>query len=55
MKAVSLYWFAAQQQTSTLRRPKNDFFDVKSNANFKEHSVFFLRQQEGARKWLELK
>ena len=55
MKAVSLYWFPAQQQTSTLRRKKNDFFDVKFNANFKELSVFFLRQQEGAKRWLELK
>ena len=43
MQAVSLYWFAAQQQTSTLRRQKIDFFDVKFNANFNELSIFFLK------------
>ena len=34
MQVISLYWFAAQQKTSTLRRQKIGLFDVK---------LFFLK------------
>ena len=40
MQAISLYWFAVQQQTSTLRRQKIGLFYAKFNAEF-NGSVFF--------------
>ena len=41
MKAISLYWFAAQQ-TSTLRRQKIGFFYVKFSTEFDDKlSIFF--------------
>ena len=43
MQAISLCWFAAQQQTNTLRRPKIGLFYVKFNAEFNELSLFFLK------------
>ena len=42
MQAISLYWFAAQQQTSTLTRQKCGFFYLKFSAEFNEIS-FFLK------------
>ena len=33
-RAIWLYWFAAQQQTSTPKGQKIDFFDPKLNAQF---------------------
>ena len=47
MQAISLYWFAAQQQTSTLRRQKIGLFYAKFNAEF-NGSVFFSKSN---RKW----
>ena len=47
MQVISLYWFAAQQKTSTLRRQKIGLFDVKL--------LFFWKQQEMTKKWLKLK
>ena len=55
MQAISLYWFAAQQQTSTSRRQKNDLFDPKFSAEFNELSLKFSKQQEVAKKCLKLK
>ena len=41
MQAISLYWFAGQQQTSTLRRQKKiSLFDVEFSADFNEISLF---------------
>ena len=54
MQPISLYWFAAQQQTSTLRGQKCDLFYVKFSAKFNELSLFFKKQQEVAEKWLKL-
>ena len=34
MQAISLYWFPAKQQTSTLRRQNIGLFYVKFNAQF---------------------
>ena len=48
MPVTSLYWFAAQQQTSTLRRQKYDWFYLKFNAQSKEIIPSILRQQEVA-------
>ena len=42
MQAISSYWFAAQQQTSTLTRQKFGFFYLKFSAEFNEIS-FFLK------------
>ena len=36
LKVVSLYWFAAQQQTSTLTRQKFGLFYRKLNVKFNE-------------------
>ena len=41
MQAISLYWFAAQQQLSTVRRQNSALFYVKFNAEFNELSLFF--------------
>ena len=43
MQTISLYWFAAQQQTSTLTRQKSGFFYAKFSAEFNEISLFFLK------------
>ena len=40
MQAILLYWFAAQQQTGTLRRQKIGLLYVKFNAEFNELSLF---------------
>ena len=50
-----LYWFAAQQQTSRSRRQKFDLFYLKFSAEFNELSLKFLKRQEVAKTWLELK
>ena len=55
MQAISLYWFAAQQQTSTLAQQKFGLFFAKFRAEFNEISLFFSKQQEGVEKWLKLK
>ena len=41
-----LYWFAAQQQTSTSGRPKFDFFYPKVSAEFNELSLKLQKQLE---------
>ena len=41
MWATLLYWFAMQQQTSTLTRPNFGLFDVNFSAEFQEFSLFF--------------
>ena len=44
MQAISLYWFAAQQQTSTLGWQKIGFFNVKFSTEFDDKlSIFFLK------------
>ena len=40
MQTVFVYWFAPQQQTSTLRRQTIGFFDAKFSADFNERSLF---------------
>ena len=42
MQAISLYWFAVQQQTSTFRRQKKWLFYVKFRVKFDEFSIFFF-------------
>ena len=41
MQAISLYWFAAQLQTSTLAQQKLGSFYAKFSAEFNEISLFF--------------
>ena len=58
MQVISLYWFAAQQQASTLRRQKTGLLYVKFNAEINELSLFLKKkkkQQKVAKKWLKLK
>ena len=43
MQPILLYWFAAQQQTSTLKLQKFGLFYVKFIAEFNELNVFFLK------------
>ena len=50
MQAISLYWFATQQQTSTLTPQKFGFFYAKFSAEFNEISLFFWKQQEKVEK-----
>ena len=40
-QAILLYWFVAQQQTSTSRRQKFTFFYLKFSAKFNEVSFKF--------------
>ena len=40
MQAISLHWFAAQQQNSTLRRQKIDLLSAKFRADFYKLSLF---------------
>ena len=55
MQTILLYWFPAQQQTSTLRRQKIDLFYVKLNAEFNEVSLFFLKTTESYQKMTKTK
>ena len=43
MPPISLYWFAAQKQTSTLRPRKYDCFYVKFSAESNGFGLFFLK------------
>ena len=49
-----LYWFAAQQQTSTSRPQKFDLFYPKFSPDLNEVSRAFQNQQEEAKKCLKL-
>ena len=54
IQAISLYWFTAQQQTSRLTRQKIGLFYVNIHAEFSELSIFFLKQQEVAKKYQKM-
>ena len=43
MQAILLYWFAAQQQTSTFRWQKIGLFDTKFSADFHELKSFLVK------------
>ena len=53
MQAVSLYWFAAQQQTSTLRQQNNGLFDAKFSADFNKLVFSSKGNRKCAKKWLK--
>ena len=55
MHAILLYWFAAQQQTSTSRRQKIGWFDVKFSAKSNKFDLFFLKATGSGRKTAKLK
>ena len=55
MPLILLYWFGAQQQTSTFRPQKCGCFYVKFSAESNELGLIFQKQQEVAKKWLKLK
>ena len=48
-----MYWFAAQQQTSTFRRQKIDPFYLKFRAELNEFVLRLQTQQEEAQKLLK--
>ena len=52
-QVVSLYWFAAQQQTSTFRRQKIDSFYLKFKAELNEFIPKLQKQQEKAQSLLK--
>ena len=54
MQANLLYWFAAWQQTGTLRRQKIGLFYVKFNAEFNEIKLF-LKATGSSQKMTEIK
>ena len=49
MQVISLYWFAAQQQTITFRRQNTWHFCLQFRADFNERSPNFAKQQELAK------
>ena len=55
MQAILLYWFAAQQQTSTLRRQKISLFDAKFSADFNELKSFLLKATGSRQKMAQTK
>ena len=50
-----MYWFAAEQQTSTFKWQKFGLFYLKFSAEFNELSLKYWRRQEVTKIWLELK
>ena len=55
MPPILMYWFAAQQQTCTLRPQKYGSFYVKFSAEFNGCGLFFQKQKEVAIKWIKRK
>ena len=53
MPPILLYWFAAQQQTSTLRLQKYGFFYVKFSTEYNGFGLFFEKQQKVSKKQLK--
>ena len=43
MQATSLYWFAAQQQTSSFKRQESGFFYASFSSELNEIIMFFLK------------
>ena len=50
-----MYWFSAQQQTSTFKRQIFGLFYLQFSAEFNELSLKYLKRQEVTKIWLELK
>ena len=55
MQPISLYLFAAQQQSNLYRGENVDLFHSKFSPEFNELSFTFSKWKEVAKKWLELK
>ena len=53
--AISLDWFAVEQQTSKSRPQKFDLCYLKFSAEFNEFNRKLQKRQEAAKKLLELK
>ena len=54
-QTVLLYWLDTQQQTSTFRKQKFNFFYEKCSAKFKQLSLKFKKQQEVTKNILKTK
>ena len=50
MLPISLYWFAAQQQSSTLRLQNCACFYIKFNAESNGLGLFFLKRTRSGQK-----
>ena len=48
MPVILLYWFAAQEETSTCTREKSSSFYAKFSLKYNEVTPGFLNQEEGA-------
>ena len=48
MRVISLYWFAAQQQNSSLRRQKYSLFRSKFSVESNEYVPSFFKEQKVA-------
>ena len=46
MPVISLYWFAAQQKNSSLRRQKYSFFPSKFSVESNEYAPSFYKEQK---------
>ena len=55
MPPISLYWFAAQQQTSTVRPQKYGRFYVKFSAQSNEFVLFSLNRSGSGQKMAKTK
>ena len=55
MQAISLYWFAAQLQISTLRRQQVGLFDMKFNAELNKIQSLFLKATGSSQKMTKTK
>ena len=53
MLQISLDWFAAQRQTTTLRAQYCHYFRVKFSVESIGLGLFFLPEKEEAKKWLK--
>ena len=55
MQAISLCWFAAQLQISTLRRQQVGLFDMKFNAELNKIQSLFLKATGSSQKMTKTK
>ena len=53
MPSISLYWFAEQQQTSTLTTQNCGYFYREFNAESKELVFFFLKRNVSGQKFAQ--
>ena len=55
MQAISMYWFAAEQQRSTSSRQKFNFFYLKFSSKFNKLSLKFQKTTANFQKLIKTK